>query len=45
VRWIRLKFHVNIGDYKSGETYDVENDWGHKQLVDAGYAEVVPYID
>ena len=45
VRWVRLRFNVNIGNYKAGEIYDVLNTWGNKQLVDAKYAEVVPYID
>lgn len=45
VRWVRLKFNVSIGEYAAGEMYDVENTWAHKQLVDAGYAEVIPYID
>jgi hypothetical protein len=43
MRWIRLRFNVNIGDYKAGEIYDVDNSWGNNQLVAAGYAEIVPY--
>lgn len=43
MRWIRLKFNVSVGEYAAGNTYDVENTWANKQLVDAQYAVIVPY--